>query len=233
MGIIKGTERAMPGPELRADCSAGRPGPMVLVKAALRVSVLRTLYLSARHGGRVIVLRGTRLQLHRGARISVAGGGRLILGNSHVVGTPCSLHMRRDSRLTIHGSASIFRGTRIVIDEDAHLEIGHDSYINYDSAVTCFNHITIGSNCAISWNTNIFDGNAHELVVAGVPRPRTRPLHIGDNVWIGTGATVLGATIGASSVVGAGSVVTADVPSKVVVAGNPARVVRENISWRP
>lgn len=233
MGIFEGTGREMPGPGLRADRSADRPGPIIFMKAALRVSVLRTLYLSARHRGQIIVLRGTRLQLRQGARISVVGGGRLTLGNSRVVGTPCSLHMRRDSRLTIHGNASIFRGTRIVIDEGAHLEIGRDSYINYDSTVTCFDHITIGSNCAISWGTNIFDGNAHELIVAGVPRPRTRPTHIGDNVWIGTGATVLGATVGSGAVVGAGSVVTADIPGNALATGNPARVVRENISWRP
>ena len=202
------------------------------MKAALRISVFRTLYLSARCGGRVIVFRGTRLQLDRGSRIHVPRGSRLILGRSHFVGTPCSLNIRRNACLTVHGDVTIFRGTRMVIDEGAHLEIGHQSYINYDSAVTCFEHITIGSNCAISWNTNIFDGNAHELIVAGVPRPRTRPVHIGNNVWIGTGAIVLAATIGDGAVVAAGSVVTSDVPGEVAVAGNPARIAKQDISWR-
>lgn len=204
----------------------------MLVKLALRISVLRTLYLSARFGGQIIILRGTRLQLARGARISVARGSRLVLGGRYVVATACSLKMRRNSQLTVHGDATIYRGTRILIDEDAHLEIGDQTYINYDSAVTCFEHITIGSNCAISWNANIFDGNGHELVVAGVPRPRRRPLCIGSNVWIGTGAIIMGATIGDGAVVAAGSVVTADVPRNVVVAGNPARVVKEEVSWR-
>ena len=54
-----------------------------------------------------------------------------------------------------------------------------------------------------------------------------RPIVIGDDVWIGGGAIVLaGVTIGDRSVIGAGSVVTKDVPSDVVVVGNPAKIVR-------
>jgi acetyltransferase-like isoleucine patch superfamily enzyme len=198
----------------------------------LRTSVLRTLYLGVRHHGRIVILRETRLQLGKGARIQVAPGGRLVLGRIRAVGTPCVLRMARNSRLTIHGNVDIMRGVRIIVGDGAHLEIGDQTYINYDSAVTCWDHITIGSNCAISWNANLFDGNGHELIVDGVPRPLTSPLRIGDRVWVGTGAVVMGCTIGAGSVVAAGSVVTTDVPAKVIVAGNPARVVRQDVSWR-
>jgi len=247
-GSLPDGARGIPSPSLRDAAGQEAPGAAAaparssgsgsglksLWKAPIRISILRTLYLSARSGGQVIVFRGTRLQLGRGARIRVARGSRLILGNDHVVGAPCSLNLRSNAKLSIHGDASILRGTRILIDEGAHLEIGRQSYINYNSAVTCFEHIFIGANCAISWNVNIFDGNGHELIVAGVPRPRTRPVHIGDGVWIGTGAIVLGGVrIGDGAVVAAGSVVTKDVPSDVVVAGNPARVSKQNVSWRP
>jgi acetyltransferase-like isoleucine patch superfamily enzyme len=203
-----------------------------LVSAALRVSVCRTLYHSARHGGWCIVLRGTRLKLRRGAQISIPRGSRLILGTRHVAATPCSVYLRQNARLSVRGSVEIVRGTRILVSDGGHLEIGPESYINYDSTVSCFDHITIGSKCAISWNTNILDANTHELIVAGVPRPRSRPVVIGDHVWIGTGVTILsGVTIGDGAVVAAGSVVTSDVPGRVLVAGNPARVVREDVSW--
>jgi hypothetical protein len=72
------------------------------------------------------------------------------------------------------GDAQIFRGTSVLISDNVHLEIGHKTFLNSISAVTCFDHITIGSDCAISWNTNMLDGNAHDLVVDGVPRPRTQ-----------------------------------------------------------
>jgi acetyltransferase-like isoleucine patch superfamily enzyme len=86
--------------------------------------------------------------------------------------------------------------------------------------------------CAISWNVNILDGNLHELVVDGVPRPRSRALTMGSYSWIGCGSTILGASIGAGAVVAAGSVVVADVPDRVLVAGNPARMVRKDVAWR-
>ena len=63
-------------------------------------------------------------------------------------------------------------------------------------------------------------------------RPRHKPFHLGNRVWLGAGATVLGATIGESAVVGTGGVVTSDVPPGVIVAGNPAQLGRKNVSWR-
>lgn len=54
------------------------------------------------------------------------------------------------------------------------------------------------------------------------------PITVGDNVWIGGGAIICpGVSIGANSIVGAGAIVTKDVPANVVVAGNPARVIKQ------
>jgi acetyltransferase-like isoleucine patch superfamily enzyme len=206
----------------------------VLPKDLLRVSIVRSLYLSARYRGRIVILRGTRLRLDRGARIEVAPGCRLLIGKHYTAGAPASLDMRRHARLVVsgRGRVSIARSARFLVLENARLEIGAETTINFNAAITCIEHITIGQGCAISWNTNVFDGNMHELVVAGVPRPRTRPVRLGDRVWIGCGATVMGATIGDGAVVGTGSVVTADVPGEVVVSGNPAQVVRKEVTWR-
>jgi acetyltransferase-like isoleucine patch superfamily enzyme len=110
--------------------------------------------------------------------------------------------------------------------------MGDHSFINCNSTVTCFEHISIGKDCAISWDTNILDGNRHGLIIEGVPRPPVMPVAIGDNVWIGAGAFVLsGVTIGSGAIVGAGSVVTKDVPARTVVAGNPAKVIGKNADW--
>jgi acetyltransferase-like isoleucine patch superfamily enzyme len=224
-----------PGGAIPGHQDAPARGPLkTLTKGAYRVSLIRTAYLSVRFSSRIIVLRGTRFRLDRGAVISVARGSRLILGiSTRHAGTPCTLRMRSNARLTAHGNAEIFRGTSVLIGDNAHLEIGDRSYINFNSTVTCLEHISVGSGCAISWNTNMLDGNAHELVVDGAPRPRTQPVVIGDEVWIGAGVTILsGVTISDGSVVAAGSVVTADVPARTVAAGNPAHVVRKNVTWR-
>lgn len=203
-----------------------------MVKTAFRISLFRTLYLSVRCGGRVIVLRGTRLHRAPGARISLAPGARLILGYGDVTGASCSLIMRPNSCLTVHGDVTIFRGAKVVVGDGAHLEIGHNSYVNSDSTVMCWEHVAIGSDCAISWNVHILDGNSHELISAGVSKPRTCPVSIGNHVWIGTGAIIVGATVGDEAVVAAGSVVTSEVPPKTLAAGNPARVVKHDIAWR-
>ena len=117
--------------------------------------------------------------------------------------------------------------------EGAHLEIGSNSCVNPNSTITCTEHISIGSDCAISWNTNILDGNGHDLIVDGASRPKSRPISIGDDVWIGTGVIVLpGVRIGNGAVVAAGSVVRSDVPDGALVAGNPARVIRDAVSWK-
>jgi acetyltransferase-like isoleucine patch superfamily enzyme len=235
-GHLEGQESAIsPGDAITGHQDAPSRGRLkTLIKAAYRVSLIRTAYLSARFSSRVIVMRGTRFRLDRGATISVARGSRLILGiSTRHAGTPCTLRMRSGARLTVHGNAEIFRGTTVLIGDNAHLELGGKSYINFNSTVTCFEHISVGSGCAISWNTNMFDGNAHELVVDGTPRPRTQPVVIGNEVWIGAGATIMsGVTIGDGAVVAASSVVTADVPSATVAAGNPARVVRTGVTWR-
>jgi acetyltransferase-like isoleucine patch superfamily enzyme len=198
------------------------------------ISVVRSLYLSLRFGGKIIILRGTRLRLDRGARITVPRGCRLVIGKHHAGGAPASLDMRANSRLTItgNGPVSMARGTRVLVLADAHLEIGAETVINFNATITCFKQISIGLNSGIGWNSNVFDSNGHELTVDGVPRLASKPVSIGDHVWVGTGVTVLGATIGDGAVVGAGSVVASAVPSRVLVAGNPARVIGKNVSFK-
>ncbi len=202
------------------------------LRALRRTSVIRTLYHSARSGGWCIVLRGTRLRLSRGSRIRLAPGSRLVLGSHQMAQSPTSVFLEGGSLLNIRGTVRLMRGTRVLLDRGARFEIGPGTYINPNSTIISIDHVTIGSGCAFSWNTNIFDGNGHDLVVDGVSRPQSKPVHIGDNVWIGTGVTIVpGVTIGDGAVVGAGSVVTRDVPGRALVAGNPARLLSADVSW--
>jgi acetyltransferase-like isoleucine patch superfamily enzyme len=96
------------------------------------------------------------------------------MGFAHFTPAPCSVHLGRGARVSIEGTVQIHRGTRVFVHDGGHLEIGTRSFINDCSTVTCFEHIKIGSGCAISWNTNILDTNAHELTVEGIPRPRSQ-----------------------------------------------------------
>jgi tetrahydrodipicolinate N-acetyltransferase len=201
------------------------------IPSVLFISVTKTLYFSARFRGQIIVMRGTRLLLQPGARIEVAPGGRLYLGRNRFAATPLTIRIDRNGRLTIGGVVQISRGARILIGENALLELENEVYMNYDASITCWDHISIGQGSGLSWNTNIIDGNFHELSVRGRALPRTVPLRIGIRVLVGTGATIVGASIGDGSVVGAGSVVLSDMPSNALVSGNPARPTVKEISW--
>ncbi|UUY06275.1 hypothetical protein LRS13_06765 [Svornostia abyssi] len=88
--------------------------------------------------------------------------------------------------------------------------------------------IAIGADCQIASRVQLLTA---EHPVDPVPRragwESARPITIGDNVWLGGGVIVCpGVTIGNDSVIGAGSVVTRDIPPGVVAVGNPARVIR-------
>lgn len=113
----------------------------------------------------------------------------------------------------------------------AKLEIG-DNFGMTGGALVVAEHIKIGNNVAIGANTTIIDTDFHPLD----PKTRktspqlaaTAPIIIEDDVFIGMNTLILkGVTVGHSSVVGAGSVVTKNVPCCVIVGGNPAEVIRE------
>jgi tetrahydrodipicolinate N-acetyltransferase len=232
MKQVGSVKKRAPESQSKAESVSSIRNAMSRVTRVAHVSIARTLYLSLRHGGRCLILRGTRLQLLPGSRICFDKGASLRLGSHRAGSAPCSLYLGRNAKLTIHGPVNVFRGTRIAVDHGAHIEIGSDSYINLNSFVACYEHIRIGANCAIAWNTNILDGNGHALFVDGQPRSVSKPIVIEDRVWVGSGATILaGVTVGEGAVIAAGSVVTRDVPARALVAGNPARVVHNNVDW--
>lgn len=87
--------------------------------------------------------------------------------------------------------------------------------------------VTIGDNCMLAANVYIGDSDWHGLYNRVTAFRCTSPVVLGDNVWVGMGAVVTkGVTIGDNSVVGAGAIVTKDVAANMVVAGNPAKVVK-------
>ena len=86
--------------------------------------------------------------------------------------------------------------------------------------------ITIGCNCCIGDDVRLLTGS-HDIASSHFDLV-TRPITIMDNVWIATGAILLpGVTIGEGAVVASGAVVTKDVPSWTVVAGNPAKYIKK------
>lgn len=114
------------------------------------------------------------------------------------------------------------------IDYGMRLVIGDRTFINADFLVIGGGQVTIGADCLIGPRCGIYTPNHAQDIARrldGWELPE--PVAIGDNVWLGGSVTVTpGVTIGDHSIVGAGSVVTKDIPSGVVAVGNPCRPIR-------
>ena len=105
------------------------------------------------------------------------------------------------------------------------VKVGDNVVIMNGSLMMASGGITIEDNTMLAANVQLISNN-HDLDERAIIT--CLPIHIKKKCWIGAGATILrGITIGENSVVGAGSVVTKDVPDNVIVAGNPARIIKK------
>lgn len=122
-------------------------------------------------------------------------------------------------------------------DYGNNITIGANTFINYNCIFIDDNLITIGANCLLGPHVQLYTAehplSASERIVASGSGTKTRyvtttkPIVIGDNVWIGGNVVILpGVTIGNNVTIGAGAVVTKSVADNCVVVGNPARVVK-------
>lgn len=144
--------------------------------------------------------------------LRVEDGGKLVTGEGWVILGP---------------------GVQTVVGPGAELSIGGNTFFTANTEILCRERIEVGSDCAIAWRVLIMDSDSHVLTIGGETRPATRPIRIGDHVWIAAGVTILkGVTVGDGAVVAAGSLVRSDVPAGALVAGVPARVLHERVEWQ-
>ncbi|MEW5248173.1 acyltransferase [Microbulbifer sp. 2201CG32-9] len=141
-------------------------------------------------------------------------GGNICLGHyPHLISTP-----DKPIRFTTFGH----RGG------EACITIGDYVLISPGVRISAGQSIIIGNACMIAANVYISDSDWHGLYNRTRPFRCTLPVTLGNNVWIGDSAIICkGVKIGDNSVVGAGAVVTHEVPANTVVAGNPARPVKQ------
>ncbi|MET0386543.1 MAG: acyltransferase [Polyangiales bacterium] len=130
----------------------------------------------------------------------------------------CMATRERPIQLTVHPDR----------ERRSRLSIGSYCIVLPGVRIAAATSIEIGDNCMFATNCYITDADWHDLYDRTAAPGATRPIVLGDNVWIGDSAIVgKGVRIGENSVVGAGSVVTRDVPPNTIVAGNPARPVKQ------
>jgi maltose O-acetyltransferase len=145
------------------------------------------------------------------------GKGSLHIGNGSSLG--CGYAPRL-------GKGEVFLQAR---HPNAKIVMGESNAVGNNVAMVANEQITIGDNCLIGELVTIYDCDFHEINPATRNRSvgLTKPVSIGNNVWLGSRVLVLkGVTIGDNSVIAAASVVTKSIPANCLAAGNPAKIIR-------
>jgi acetyltransferase-like isoleucine patch superfamily enzyme len=171
--------------------------------------------------------RRTELHWHaaavrQGAKAKwVLRGARRVGRSAHVLGSPTV----NATDLEIGDSFKIWSGHRqTLISGWGRIRFGDRCFVNCGTVVIATCEITVGDDVALANEVYLMDSDSHG--VEGRPHVEA-PVRIGDGSWLGNRVMVMpGVTIGKRVLVAAGAVVTRDVPDDVLVAGNPARVVR-------
>ena len=177
-----------------------------------------------------------RTRIYPGARLTIRSGGvldvtgRLDLGPAWPAGRhyASQLVIGRDASLTVTGHVTIYTDFRIWVNDGAAVALG-SGFVNYGLNLSCWQRISIGNDCAFGERVTVRDSDEHRVTGGSGP---SAPVCIGNHVWIGSGATVLrGVTVGDGAVIAAGAVLTRDAPARSLVAGVPAKVIREDVDW--
>ena len=213
----------------------------MLIKAKKYITVLtsidwvQTLYLYLRirkpRSSSIRVLNKSHIFIHKSARIIMGERSFLEINHQDYLldkGSDCRIELDENATLHICGNVSLHRNSVLHLHQGANLTIGSNTYLN-GTIVDCCGTITIGGDCAIAGGVKILDNTWHEFSNG---KQSCLPVTIGNSVWIATVAIILpGVRLGDGCVVGAGAVVTHDVPDNCLVAGVPAKIIRRNVSW--
>lgn len=167
--------------------------------------------------------------LQLGNRVVVSGRPIIDIrpGASIIIGDDCELNsINRGYHVSMFAPVKLFAdipGALITIGEKTRL---------HGSCLHAYNRIEVGRRCLIAANCQIMDCSGHDLGFNDVQnriytKGTSKPVIIEDDVWIGANSIILpGVRIGHGSIVGAGSVVTKEIPPMVVAGGNPARLLK-------
>ena len=180
-------------------------------------------------------IRNRLYSLHFRQIARIARSAKLLEGS-------CILNAQGSPEAIVIGKESIIRGELLVFAHGGQITIGDSCFVGAGTRIWSGASICIGNRVLISHNVNIIDNQTHPLSPSrrhahfmhiynfGHPKDiclDDKPILIEDDAWIATSSTILrGVRIGKGAIVGAGSVVTRDVPAFCIVGGNPARVLR-------
>ena len=200
------------------------------MKNIFNFDLLKTVFYSKKYKSDFRCLTCCRMQISKDTKIDNKGIFRLGVKENIKSKLETRFSMDEKSSFYVNGDFSVGAGSDIRIFKNGSLTL-NGGYTNACVQIVCAEKIVIGKDVAIARDVIIRDTDAHEIV--GEKHCKTKPIVIGDHVWIGTRAIIMkGVTIGDGAIIAAGAIVTKDVPANTIVAGIPAKVIRENVEWK-
>ncbi len=192
-------------------------------------SVIKNAIFCKLHGKNIVACQKTYIRNPQ----NINTNAPLVIGINHVKykDKDKATYINVEGSLIIENRTSIARGASINIGKNANVILDGCSI---GASNLIINHcLKIGKGSLISWDCEFIDNNMHHLIVNGVKENKNKGIIIGTNVWIGSGCRILpDVIIGDNCVVAAGSIVTKPFPVKnCLIAGVPAKIIAENISW--
>lgn len=193
-----------------------------------KIYKIKSFIVSMKYKANIVLEGNVSFRVNKTAKIISKEKLKFGCGNDcYTDGRTTLLRMDENSIFEVNGNVDIYYGADIILLKNSKLSIGN-TFINSNVKIRCYESIKIGDGCAISHDFTIMDSNGHYINGDN----GTKPIVIGNNVWIGSRVTVLsGVTIGDGAVIASGAVVTKNVPPKSLVGGCPARILKENVEW--
>ena len=141
-----------------------------------------------------------------------------------------------NGNITLHSPCTFGQGCRIISEKNSFLEVGEKFNNSANLILSNRGHIKIGSGCLVSWNTWICDTDFHKVVdieMSEVSNPNGEVV-IGNNVWMAANSQVMkGAHIPDGCIVATGALVrSAYTENNCLLAGSPAKVKRQSVTWK-
>lgn len=191
----------------------------------------------------------SKIKVHRNSKVIICSGAEI---RNDVVITA-----ENNSSIVIGTNTLICKNSELLAFDHASTIIGHNILVQKCSEISSFNHgnteiadrttigsyaqvrchetqIVIGEDCMFAQNITVIAGDGHRFFSIETDEclNNNRPIIIGKHVWVGAKSLILqGCNVGDGSIIGAGSFANKRYPNNTMMAGNPAKIIRENIRW--
>jgi len=207
------------------------------------IRIIRELALRWRHWHSqksFISGNGNRIQnkgIKIATRIQISGSDNTVVIEDDAVVRDCLIKISGNhNKVVIKKNAYIAGAELWIEDNSCKLTVGENTFVGHHSHLACTENnssLSVGSDCMLSSYVQIRTGDSHSILdLNGIRINHASDVVISNHCWIGEGAKILkGTFLDSDLIVATGAVVKGTYPSNVIVAGNPAKVIKNNVTW--